>query len=324
MQTIKGEEQNMNSKKVNRVFLASMILYVSAILGASYLFPKWIENLVFNNLLCESVIVLPGFLLLLFTLKKTSGETFCGFLHFKKLKAGTLLAIIPFTMFSMPAIVVANLLSQFFAENEAMSAMENAKVAEMPFVFLLFSVGIFAPFCEELICRGIYYRGYQRSGSSFKAMLLSAILFALLHMNLNQAAYAFVMGVMAVLLVEATGSLWSSIIYHVLINSSQVAMMYAMLKVNTSAYSEAAEMINTEMIVMMLAVYLVITAVTLPLAWALLVWMSGHEGRRGVLMLLWKERKKKEDKLVTVPLILAIILCLAIIIWTYVTQIFYM
>ena len=100
-------------------------------------------------------------------------------------------------------------------------------------------------------------------------------------------------------------------------------MTYAMLKVNTSAYSEAAELVNTEMIVMMLAAYLVITAVTLPLAWALLIWMSGHEGRQGVLMRLWKERKKKEDKLVTVPLILAIILCLGIIIWSYVIQMFY-
>lgn len=308
----------MNSKKVNRSFLITIILYIGVIFGASYLFPAWIENLVFNNLLCESVIVLPGLLFLLFSKEKP-----VSFFHFKKIKAGTLLTIIPFTMFSMPVITLANVFSQLFVKNEAMAAMEDAKIAEMPFLLLLFSTGIFAPFCEELVCRGIYYRGYKKSGSGFKAMLLSAALFALLHMNLNQAAYAFVMGIMAVLLVEATGSLWSSVIYHTLINSSQVAMTYAMLKVNTSAYSEAAELVNTEMIVMMLAAYLVITAVTLPLAWALLIWMSGHEGRQGVLMRLWKERKKKEDKLVTVPLILAIILCLGIIIWSYVIQMFY-
>lgn len=308
----------MNSKKLNRAFLITIILYIGVMFGVPFLPSAWMENIVFNNLLCESVIVLPGLLILLF-LKENVGS----FLHFKKIKPGTLLAIVPFTMFSIPVITLANILSQLFAKNEAVAAMENAKVAEMPFLLLLFSSGIFAPFCEELICRGIYYRGYKKSGSGFKAMLLSAVLFALLHMNLNQAAYAFAMGLLAVLLVEATGSLWSSIFYHMLINSSQVVMTYAMLKANASAYSEAAELINTEMIVMMVAVYLVITAVTLPLAWALLVWMSGHEERQGVLMLLWKERKKKEDKLVTVPLILAIILCMVIIIGNYVVQIIY-
>ncbi|MGN0388207.1 MAG: lysostaphin resistance A-like protein [Suilimivivens sp.] len=308
----------MNSKKLNRAFLITIILYIGVMFGAAFLPSAWVENIVFSNLLCESVIVLPGLLFLLFSKEKPG-----SYLHFKKIKPGTALAVIPFTMFSMPVITLANVFSQLFVKNEAMAAMEDAKVAEMPFLLLLFSTGIFAPFCEELVCRGIYYRGYKKSGSGFKAMFLSAALFALLHMNLNQAAYAFVMGMIAVLLVEATGSLWSSVIYHVLINSSQVAMMYTMLKANASAYSEAAELINTEMIVMMLASFLVITAVTLPLAWALLVWMSGHEGRQGTLMLLWKERKKKEDKLVTVPLILAIILCLAIIIWSYVIQMFY-
>lgn len=316
----------MNSKKVNRAFLVSIILYIGIsiilsigiIYGAAYLFPAWTENLVFNNLLCESIIVIPGLLSLLFSREKPG-----SFVHFKKIRTGTFFSIIPFTMFSMPVITLANVFSQLFVKNEAMAAMEDARVAEMPFLLLLFSTGIFAPFCEELICRGIYYRGYKKSGSGFKAMLLSALLFALLHMNMNQAAYAFVMGVMAVLLVEATGSLWSSVIYHMLINSSQIAMTYAMLKGNASAYSEAAELMNTEMIVMMLAVYLVIAAATLPLAWALLVWMSGHEGRRGALTLLWRERKRKEDKLVTVPLILAVILCLAIMILSYVIQMSY-
>ena len=308
----------MNSKKLNRAFLITIILHIIIMLGAAFLPSAWIENIVFNNLLCESAIVLPGLLFLLF-----SKENVGSFLHFKKIKPGTALAIIPFTMFSVPVITLANIFSQLFVQNEAMAAMEDAKVAEMPFLLLLFSTGIFAPFCEELVCRGIYYRGYKKSGSGFKAMFLSAVFFSLIHMNLNQAAYAFVMGIMAVLLVEATGSLWSSVIYHTLINSGQVAMVYVMLKTNASAYSEAATQINTEMIVMMLASYLVITAVTLPLAWALLVWMSGHEGRQGVLMCLWRERKKKEDKLVTVSLILAIILCLIIIIWTCVAQALY-
>ena len=308
----------MNGRKVNLAFLISIILYIACVFGIAFLFPKLLESIVTSNMICELLLALPGLLFLSFSENKI-----IEFLHFKKIKIGTLLVIIPFTFFSMPLIILANLLSQFLVENEVTAAMESSQVGEMPLLLLLYSVGIFAPFCEELVCRGVYYRGYRKSGSAFKAMILSSLLFALMHMNLNQAVYAFVMGVMAVLLVEATGSLWSSFLYHALINSSQVYMMHAMLKVNPSAYSEAAEAMTTETMVFALGAYLIIVAVTLPIAWALLVWMSGHEGRRGVLPLIWIERKKKEDKLLTIPLIFAFILCIAMMLWPYLIQILY-
>ena len=73
-----------------------------------------------------------------------------------------------------------------------------------------------------------YYQGYKRSGTTMQAMFMSALLFALMHMNFNQAAYAFVIGVLVVLLIEATGSIWSSIIVHIVINSQQVLMLYVL------------------------------------------------------------------------------------------------
>lgn len=308
----------MNGRKVNLAFLISIIVYIACVFGAACLFSPLMESIVFNNLLCESAIVLPGLVFALVTEQKP-----VEFLHFKKIRIGTLLALVPFTLFSMPVITLVNLISQFFVENEAASIMESYRIGSMPFLQLLFSVGIFGPFCEELICRGVYYRGYRKSGSVFKAMFLSALLFALVHMNINQAMYAFAMGVIAVLLVEATGSLWSSVIYHALINSSQVFLMYVMLKANPSAYSEAAGAMSTESMVFALGGYLIIVALTLPAAWALLVWMSGNEGRRGVLPSIWTERKKKEDKLVTVPLILAVILCVVMIVLPYIIQAFF-
>lgn len=322
----------MNGRKVNLAFLISILLYIGCVFGLPLLLPRLFSNLVVNNLICEAVMVAPGFLFMLF-----SGEKMSDFLHFRRMKPGTVLMILPFTMFSMSVITLVNLISQFFVENTSAAIMENYQVAEMPFFQVLFSVGIFAPFCEELACRGIFYRGYRRSGSAFYAMLLSALLFALMHMNVNQAMYAFVMGIISVLLVEAAGSLWASVLYHGLINSSQIVLMYGMLRANPSAYSEAAASLDTDMLVYGLAGYLVITAVSLPIAWAILVWISGHEGRRGVLAQLWRERKnpgkktavrneagaeqmqavpdsmpKKKDKLVTVSLLLSLILCGAV------------
>lgn len=301
----------MNSRKVNLAFLCSILLYIGMALCAVFLLPRLFSNLIFNNLACELTILLPGFLFLLFSKEKPS-----EFLGFHKMKAGTVLAVIPFTMFSMPAVTLLNLISQFWVKNEAAAMMEGFGAAEIPLALLIFSTGIFGPFCEEVTCRGIFYRGYCRSGSRFFAMLLSALLFALIHMNLNQAMYAFAVGIMAVLLVEATGSLWASVLYHGLINSSQTVLLYGALKMNPQAYSEAAQQAEAAgTLVYAVAGYLVLTAVTLPLAWALLVWMGEHEGRGGVLSSIWKERKNKEngekkERLITLPLLLGIAVCI--------------
>ena len=278
----------MNGRKVNWAFLISILLYIACSLGITYVFPKLAENIALSNFVVEMLVLLPGLLFVI-----CSKENVTEFLGFRKMKLTTLLAVIPFTMFTTPFINLLNLLTQFFVENEAAGMMESYEIAKMPFVLVWFVVGLFAPFCEEVACRGVYYRGYKRSGSAFAAMLLSALLFGVVHMNLNQAVYAVAMGILSVLLVEATGSIWSSIAYHALINSSQVAIMYTALKMDSNVYSNASEMVNTDFLVYSVAIYLVITAVTLPLGWALLIWMSAREGRKGVLMSVWKSRKEK-------------------------------
>ena len=303
----------MNGKKVNLAFLISIILYIGCSFGLSYLAPRLSENLVVANGIVELVVVLPGLLFVIF-----AKEDLPCFLGFHKIRISTLLLIIPFTMLTMPFVTLLNLLTQFFTENAAASMVESYKIAEMPFLLVLFVIGIFAPFCEELACRGVFYRGYRKSGTAFGAMLLSALLFGIMHMNMNQAVYAFAIGILAVLLVEATGSLWSSVVYHGLINSSQVVIMYLTLKIDPDTYSEAAQLVTTNMLVYSVAVYLVIAALTLPVAWALLVWMGEREGRSGVLASVWRDRKRsgvlnenKKDKLITIPLVIALILCVA-------------
>ncbi len=298
----------MNAKKVNWAFFISIILYIALSYGLVYLAPELANSIVASNFLVEMVVLLPGILLILF-----SKEKLTAFLHFRRIKVGTFFGIALFTICTTPVITLLNLLTQFFVENTATSMMSDYGIAQMPFLLIWFTVGLFAPFCEEMACRGVYYRGYRKSGSAFGAMILSALLFGLVHMNLNQAVYAFAMGILAVLLVEATGSIWSSVLYHAFINSSQVAIMYLALKMDPAAYSDAAEVVTTDFLVMGVAAYLALVAVGLPLAWALLVWMSEREGRRGVLLSIWTQRKKK-GRLITIPLIIGLILCVTMMV----------
>lgn len=294
----------MNSKKANWAFLITIAAYLGVTVLIALFFPGVAESLVLSNLVCETVLLLP---ILLFIL--TSKEKAGVFFPFHKIKFTTVLMIALFTFLSTPFLTLLNLFSQLWVDNEVALAMESLGIAEMPFGVVFLSMAVIAPVYEEVICRGAYYGTYRRSSGAFKGMLLSALLFALFHMNFNQASYALAMGIMAVLLVEATGSLWSSILYHGFINGSSTVIMYIVMKNDPELYSEQAEMMTIDLMLYGLGAYLIIVAITLPLAWAVLVWISKNEKREEALSGVWRNRKEKKDKIITVPLLLGLILC---------------
>ena len=78
---------------------------------------------------------------------------------------------------------------------------------------------ILAPLCEELLCRGMIQRGIARTRSPRAAILWSAFIFALIHMNPWQAIPAFVLGVLFGWVYYRTGCLWLTIFLHCLNNS---------------------------------------------------------------------------------------------------------
>lgn len=307
----------MNGKKANWAFLIEVLDYMVLVYGLALFLPHIMGNLVLNNLICELLLSLPVLIFM-----AASKEKPVSFLGFHKMKISSVLMTVLFTFLSMPVLTLFNLISQLWVENEVASMMEELQMGEVPLGALLFSMSVSAPVFEEITCRGAYYRAYRKSGSAMKAMLMSSLIFAVSHMNFNQAAYAFVVGILAVLLVEATGSLWSSILYHAVINGSQAVLMYQVLKINPNIYSEQADMITSDFLLYGIGVYLVITAVTLPLAWAVLIWISGNEGRSGVLSAIWRGRKEKKGKIITpsfmavsftaVPFILAMLLALGV------------
>ena len=214
---------------------------------------------------------------------------------FHKVKISTLLMITLCTFLIMPLVTVLNTLTMFFTDN-AVAALEG-DIISTPFPAMLFMIGIFGPFCEEFVFRGVIYRSYRRSGEwtnrmrrktlrdkGLSAVFLSSLLFGLMHMNFNQAVYAFAIGVFLVLLVEAAGSLWASVFCHMFFNSFQVVMMYASESILNNIYgqavNEAAEQLTTQDLLAALSVYLVIATVTTPIAACVIVWIAKNEGRQ--------------------------------------------
>jgi uncharacterized protein len=82
----------------------------------------------------------------------------------------------------------------------------------------LFKVAILAPVIEEALFRGIIMHGFMKNYKPWYAILISALLFSLFHLNPWQMTYTFFLGILLGWLMVRTRSLPLAIIAHSLNN----------------------------------------------------------------------------------------------------------
>ena len=93
---------------------------------------------------------------------------------------------------------------------------------DVPLWTTLLSVSIFAPLFEEWLCRGLVLRGLLKSMSPGSAIAVSAVFFAVLHMNPWQAIPAFCLGLLFGYVYYRTGSLKLTMLMHCVNNTMAV------------------------------------------------------------------------------------------------------
>lgn len=85
------------------------------------------------------------------------------------------------------------------------------------YICTLLGLCVFAPVLEELICRGIMVR-FMKGYSFQTVMLTTSLAFSMLHMDMSGFVQIFFLGMFLFLLRTATGSLFSSMLAHSIIN----------------------------------------------------------------------------------------------------------
>ncbi len=297
----------MNYKKVNWSFLGMVLIHLLVVFALVIFGSNYTMGIVTNLFVSELLLVIPAFIALL-----CSREAPNRVLGFHRLKISTVLMIFLYTALMSPLTTLLNAISMLFVENEVSSM--SGEVVEVPFLLMFFMMAIFGPVCEELCFRGIVYRGYLKSGNALGAVLLSSLLFGLIHMNFNQAPYAFVLGVAMALLVEATGSLFSSILMHAAFNGWSVVIMYVYDRFLPGMTEQVEQSAGTEEMIAVISLYFVLALVCTALAGCVLVWLCMNQGRGDYVAWLWRQRKERKGKgkLVSVPLVIGIALCLAL------------
>ena len=95
-------------------------------------------------------------------------------------------------------------------------------------MFLLGVLGtaVVPAFVEEFAIRGVVFQPMRKYGEKF-AIVMSALVFALMHGNMMQIPFAFVAGVAIAYAVTVTGSMWVGVAIHFLNNFISVLMQTA-------------------------------------------------------------------------------------------------
>lgn len=123
-------------------------------------------------------------------------------------------------------------------------------------IFAIIGLGIIPAFIEEFIFRGAILQGLRKHGDWF-AIIMSALLFMLMHANIQQTIYQFAFGILAGWLVVKTGSIWTSIAIHGL-NNIFVIILQSINEINGTASETVA--LNTQFIVQTVIYTLVLVA----------------------------------------------------------------
>lgn len=337
----------MNSKRAGACFLLLMLVHYTVIIGMSvyYIGNPWAEGIgiVENLILSQMMNVLPVLLVILIGYGKqrrerlfgdrrsVSGEhagapvfggrreTFIKEIHdilgFRKIKPTTALMAVLYTFLLMPLSTLANAVSMIFVDNTVASL--TGDILEVPFFVMFLIMAVFGPLCEEAVFRGAFYRGFRKSGNLFGAVIVSALIFGLMHMNLNQAAYAILLGVMLALMAEAAGSTTASFIVHLVFNGQSVCLMYLEDMFFPELLEEELESgaFTAEEMTLVISVYLFLTVVCTAIAFCVLTWIAGNEGKRNFLRTIWESRKIRREKLWSAGLILGVVLAVLYIIF---------
>ena len=85
-------------------------------------------------------------------------------------------------------------------------------------IILILSVAVVAPIYEEIIFRGILLKGMAKKINPIIALVVSALLFALVHLNIPQGINAFLLGLVIGFIYLKTGSIYLSIFAHFINN----------------------------------------------------------------------------------------------------------
>ena len=112
------------------------------------------------------------------------------------------------------------------AEQQDIVCLFTQAESAVSFIALWFMATVMAPVAEELLFRGVIYRFFKGRCSTAIAMLISAMLFSLVHLNVASFPSLVVIGIFLCIAYELSGNLEVSIVFHSIFNLNSIFLIY--------------------------------------------------------------------------------------------------
>ncbi|MDF2821522.1 MAG: hypothetical protein K0R15_1963 [Clostridiales bacterium] len=131
------------------------------------------------------------------------------------------LAGISANLFIASIIELFSITKYFAGYEESISLLSDGNI-----ILSTVLVVIIAPICEELLNRGIVYEKIKAQFTRLPAIIIQAAIFAIMHGNMLQIIYAFILGLLLGYIYEKYKSIYAPIFMHLLFNATTKANAY--------------------------------------------------------------------------------------------------
>ncbi|WP_461206344.1 lysostaphin resistance A-like protein [Clostridium sp. DL1XJH146] len=216
----------MENRRVFRSNFFVLVIMVLYLIGG-YTLPAIWENM---NMPLYLYLFLPEFLFIFIPIviyfiitRKPIIET----LRLKKLNFSSLLIVIGIGFLIQPIASLFSIISQFVFPNDVSQLM--AVMVDIPLSVKILVIAVTPALFEEMSMRGIVLKGYDNV-NIHKGAIITGLFFGMMHMNGQQFLYAFVLGIIFAYLVRITGSIFSSMIVHFIVNASNTIIAHYVMK----------------------------------------------------------------------------------------------
>ena len=116
---------------------------------------------------------------------------------------------------------------------------QNAEYTAYQLVLQFIVIAVVPAFCEEFLFRGVVLTNLLPFGRG-NAILISSLLFGMMHQNAEQLLYAFAAGLLLGVVYERTESIWNCVLLHLVNNFSSFALGIVAKKLHSNAELSAA------------------------------------------------------------------------------------
>lgn len=283
-------------------YLIASILFSRVLLVTGISLPLWL------NLLCSQCILLIPAIVYVVVMKIDIIKC----IPYRKIKVLDAISSLFIGYCLIPLILLINVISSLFSTNYLNSSTED--IVKYPFLIQLLIMAVMPIIAEEFVFRGLFYHSYRKNGI-LGAAVLSGLVFGAIHLNINQFCYAFVMGIIFALMVEVTGSMFSSMIAHFAVNSYSIIMLKivsSMENISVQTNIDTTEVMaqySTIIVIVQLVMLIIMTVIFLSIAFLLFMAMAKRNGRWEYLKENFKKgfKPQNNEHFITIPLVATLI-----------------